>query len=328
VTGTIRIVGRTNGVGIDRDVRLLTDAFAAWTQPPTFSRYRSISPLSRWINLTATSRTRNRDGTVVFLERVTRRWLRSARTFVLIPNQERYPRRLVSDLRHVDHIFCKSAHAHEIFSRHHHSVHLLGFTSADRSLPTVSPDYERFFHLGGGSAAKGTLPLLELWSRHPQWPLLTVVWHRRDRVPHLPPNVHLISDYLADDELRELQNACGIHLCPSVSEGWGHYIVEAMSCRAVTVVTNGAPMNELVRPGRGVLVDAARTQPRKLGYDHFVDTTLLCRAIEQLISAPDREKETLGLAARSWYEQNDSEFRRRLKNLWELNIHSSRSRVL
>ena len=313
----IRIVGRTNGVGIDRDVQLLTDAFDAWTQRPTFSRYRSISPLRRWINPPRWIPASDRDGTILFLERVTTRWLGSARRFVLIPNQERYPERLVRDLRHVQHIFCKSAHARDIFSRHHRSVHFLGFTSFDRRVAGASPDYDRFFHLGGGSSAKGTITLLELWARHPEWPLLTVVWHRRGKMPPIPRNVHIIQEYLPDDELRELQNAHGVHLCPSLSEGWGHHIVEAMSCHAVAVVTNGAPMNELVRPGRGILVDAARTQPRKLGVDHFIDVSLLDHSIDRLIRAPAGEKEAIGRAARQWYDQNHSDFRLRLQDLWQ-----------
>lgn len=311
----IRIVGRTNGVGIDRDVQLLADAFAAWNGRPAFSRYRSLAPWRHWLGPARATRT-GRDDTILFLERVTARWLRSADRFVLIPNQERYPARLVPALRHVQHILCKSVHAVDIFSCHHPSVHFLGFTSVDRRLPDAAPDYDRFFHLGGGSSAKGTPALLELWARHPEWPVLTVVWHRREQVGAVPANVRLIRDYLQDAELRQLQNACGIHLCPSLSEGWGHYIVEAMSCGAVTMVTDGAPMNELVRPDRGILVPAARTQPRKLGVDYFIDVSLLEQRIEQLIRTPLEEKRRLGAAARTWYELNDAAFPVRLQELW------------
>ena len=311
----IRIVGRTNGVGIDRDVQLLADAFATWTGRPAFSRYRSLAPWRHWLRPSGAGGG-GRDDTILFLERVTARWLRSAERFVLIPNQERYPTRLVPALRHVQHILCKSVHAVDIFSRHHPSVHFLGFTSVDRRLPGTSADYDRFFHLGGGSSAKGTSVLLELWARHPEWPVLTVVWHRREEIGTVAPNVELIRTYLHDAELRVLQNACGIHLCPSLSEGWGHYIVEAMSCGAVVVVTDGAPMNELVRPDRGILVPVQRTQPRKLGVDHFVDVTQLEQRIEQLIRAPREEKQRLGAAARSWYDLNHAAFPVRLQELW------------
>jgi hypothetical protein len=35
--GQLHIVARTNGVGIDRDVRLLLDAFSAWRDRPLVS---------------------------------------------------------------------------------------------------------------------------------------------------------------------------------------------------------------------------------------------------------------------------------------------------
>jgi glycosyltransferase involved in cell wall biosynthesis len=306
---TIRVVARTNGVGIDRDVRLLLDAFSAWRERPRFSHYRGISPLRRFFDR------RDPCECIVFLERVTARWLRRAGHYLLIPNQERYPQRLLPLLARIDHILCKSRHAQDVFSVVHPSVHYLGFTSEDRRLPGSEPDYSRFFHLAGGSTLKGTASLLEVWTRHPEWPELTIVTHSREAPPKVPANVRLITRYLADPELRELQNACGIHLCPSRSEGWGHYIVEGMSCGAVTLTTDGPPMNELVRPDRGVLVPWSRSEPRKLGTNFFVDPDAMDRSIGSLIRMPLAEKERIGRAARAWFEANDREFRQRLRQL-------------
>jgi glycosyltransferase involved in cell wall biosynthesis len=309
--GQLHIVARTNGVGIDRDVRLLLDAFSAWRDRPLFSHYRSISPLRRFVGR------RNRDECIVFLERITARWLRRAGRYVLIPNQERYPERLVPLLRHLDHVFCKSRHAVEIFEAHHPSVHYLGFTSVDRRLADARPDYRRFLHLAGSSTLKGTATLLEVWARHPEWPVLTLVQHARNAPRTVPGNVELVTDYLPDAELQALQNACGVHLCPSRSEGWGHYIVEAMSCRAVTVTTDAPPMNELVQPDRGVLVPFRRSEPRKLGINFFVDADALEHALAELISMPAADKARLGDAAREWFEANDRTFRERLRQLTE-----------
>jgi glycosyltransferase involved in cell wall biosynthesis len=306
---SIRIVARTNGVGMDRDVRLLRDAIAELGASPEFSRYRSISPLRRWFDR------RDDEHCIIFLERVTARWLRRAGRYLLIPNQERYPERLVPLLRRIDHVLCKSHHAVEVFAARHPSVHYLGFTSEDRGMPATRPDYTRFLHLAGASNLKGTPTLLEVWSRHPEWPVLTLLMHRRDAPRHVPANVDLIADYLPDDRLRTLQNACGVHLCPSLSEGWGHYIVEAMSCRAVTITTDGPPMNELVSPDRGVLVPVARTEPRKLGTNFHVETDALEAAIEARLNASAEENARLGEAARAWYERNDRAFRERLASL-------------
>jgi glycosyltransferase involved in cell wall biosynthesis len=308
----VRIVARTNGFGIDRDVRILTDALSAFREAPTLSRYRSIAPFRRFYGR------RNERESIVFLERVTARWLRHAGRYVLIPNQERYARRLIPLLRHVDHVFCKSDHAREIFAALHGSVHLLGFTSIDRRLPAAAPDYGRFLHVAGASFLKGTSLLLDLWRRHPDWPVLTVVRRRADGARDVVPrNVEIIEGYLPDDDLRELQNRCGVHLCPSRSEGWGHYIVEAMSCGAVTVVTDAPPMNELIGADRGVAVPYHDSEPRKLGTNYYVDPVRLEAAIAELIERSNSEKAALGGTARQWFEANDRTFRTNLRRLWD-----------
>jgi glycosyltransferase involved in cell wall biosynthesis len=199
--------------------------------------------------------------------------LKGGRHF-LIPNQERFPTRHLGRLKRIDQILCKSRHAEEIFSKHHPVVKYIGFTSEDRGTGD-QPDYSRFFHLAGKSTRKNTSLLLDLWSRHPEWPRLTIVQHPDNAPAAVPGNVDLVSRYLPDGELRKLQNACGIHLCPSLSEGWGHYIVEAMSCRAVTVVTDAPPMNELVDSSRGIVVPFHRSEPRHLGQNFHADPARL-----------------------------------------------------
>ena len=309
---SIRLVARANKVGVDRDVTLLSQALSEWAPEPTFSGYRSISPLRRFFGRP------DPQETLVFLERVTARWLRSAGRYLLIPNQERYPRRLTGLLDRVDHVLAKSRHACEVFAEHHPSVHYLGFTSPDRLLPELEPDYGRFFHLAGGSALKGTEDLLELWARRPDWPTLTLVQHRTDALPdRVPENVELVDRYLPDDELQLLQNRCGIHLCPSRSEGWGHYLVEALSCRAVAVTTDGPPMNEHVGPERGVLVPWVRQEPRKLGTNYYVDPDALEAAVDRLLDESTEEKAARGRAARTWFLYHDRAFRGRLRRLWE-----------
>ncbi|MGH7503299.1 MAG: glycosyltransferase family 4 protein [Longimicrobiales bacterium] len=304
-------MARTNGVGVDRDVRLLLDAFDSFGERPAFSHYRSISPLRRWVGQ------RDPRQWILFLERVTARWLRSAGHYLLIPNQERFARRLVPLLSRIDHILCKTRHAQEVFAPLHPSVRYIGFTSVDRRCLDITPDYSRFFHLAGGSFLKGTEVLFEVWSRHPEWPELTVVRHGGEAPVRVPANVNLVRVYVPDEELQSMQNACGVHLCPSRSEGWGHSIVEAMSCGAVTVTTDGPPMNELIQSERGVLVPWRDSEPRKLGVNYSIDPALLESAIADLIGRPASEKAALGTAARHWFEQNDRAFRANLEQVAE-----------
>ena len=303
---TALILGRSNGVGLDRDAALLAGALEAAgvaVKCPPLKSPRAI--VSREFRADA----------AFHLERVAPWWKWKAKKHLLVPNQERFPRRLLGRLGMIDHVLCKSRHAQQVFSEHHAAVEFIGFTSEDRVLPDAAPDYSRFFHLAGKSTLKNTAALLDLWEKHPEWPVLTLVQHPDNAPARVPPNVDLVSRYLPDDELRAMQNLHGIHLCPSLSEGWGHYIVEAMSCRAVALVTDAPPMNELVAATRGVVVSYERTEPRHLGTNFHIDRERLEKAIGRLAGMPDDEKRNLGSRARDWFLRNDREFRERIAEI-------------
>lgn len=304
---TAIILGRSNGVGLDRDAALLAEALTACgvaVKCPRLRHWRdAISPAFE-------------ADAAFHLERVAPWWWRrKAKTHFLIPNQERFPRRLVGRLGEMDAILCKSQHAREIFSKLHPQVRFIGFTSTDRLDAGVTPDYDRFFHLAGRSTLKNTELLLDLWARHPEWPRLTLIQHPDNAPGSVPANVDLISRYVADEELRTLQNQHGIHLCPSLSEGWGHYIVEAMSCRATTVVTDAPPMNELVTSERGITVPFSRSEPRHLGRNFHADPQAMEETITRLIQMPAAAKQALGEAGRAWFDANHRQFTTRVADV-------------
>lgn len=297
----INIIARTNGVGLDRDVDLVHGCLTAAGHDVTISHCRSISLFRSMFPGSA------KFDANIFLERVFPRWLGSARKNFIIPNQERFPERHIGRLTKIDHILCKSRHAEEIFSRHG-QTEFISFTSTDMLDAAVTKDYQSFFHLAGRSTLKGTETILSLWKKHPEWPLLTLIQCKENAPKTVPNNVRLITDYIPHEEIKRHLNAHGIHLCTSLSEGWGHYIVEAMSCRSVVVTTDAPPMNELVTPATGIPVPYAKSEPRHLGTNFYVDTGKLEQNISRLLLLPTEQKEQYGNAARAWFEKNDATF--------------------
>jgi glycosyltransferase involved in cell wall biosynthesis len=193
----------------------------------------------------------------------------------------------------------------------------LGFSSVDRHDPAVRRKNNTCVHIAGRSVQKGTLALNRVWARHPEWPTLFVYSQKRDMDIAPAANIRWVDGFLDDRELRRVQNTYSMHLCPSEAEGWGHYIVEAMSCKAVVVTTDAPPMNEIVVPSRGVLVPYNRIEPQGLGKSYYVDEGALEEKIAEVLRMGPRERDSLGENAREWYTENDLYFRERLKMLLE-----------
>ena len=305
----LNIIARTNGVGLDRDVDLLHEAATAAGYDVTVSHCRSIPFYAGWFG------SKKRFDANIFLERIFPRWINSAHTNILIPNQERFPERHLSMLKRMDHVFCKSRHAVKIFEKHHPSCHFSGFTSRDLFQAEVPRKHEGVLHLAGRSTLKGTEAIIGQWERHPEWPKLTLLQHKDNAPMTVPRNVNLRTEYLSNEELQKLMNEHPVHLCPSLSEGWGHYIVEAMSCGATVITTDAPPMNELVKEDRGILTAWSKSEQRHLGTNFYVTPDAFENAIKTALRMDEAARPGMGGSARTWMLQNDKTFREKLTNL-------------
>lgn len=298
------LVARNNKYGLTRDAAILGDAIRAAGSGWAFAERGSRSLLDRLLRRPGGRR-------ILHIERAFRDWFGAARENWLIPNQERFPRRQLPRLKRIDRVLAKTRHAVAIYSGLGVPTVYLGFTSPDRMDGAVAKDWSRFLHLAGASTLKGTEDVLALWEAHPEWPELVLVQKAENAPKRVPANVTLRSGYLSDEELRLLQNGCGVHLCPSRSEGWGHYIVEALSVGALVITTDAPPMNEHVDADCGLPVAVATSAPRHLGTDYHVSRAALEAAVEKAIAMPECEKRRLGAAARARFEAIDRDFRER-----------------
>jgi hypothetical protein len=314
----INLIVWDNGVGLSRDLRLLGAALTASGHKVKVSALRrgKLRKVFRPWQLRARiagQRLRGRDvqsfDVNLFLEHVRPEYFAVARLNVLIPNPEWFAPLDAELLHRIDHLLVKTRHAGSIFLERGCATTFIGFTSPDRLDASIARE-RTFFHLAGRSENKNTEPLLALWRKHPEWPLLTVVQNPRTAQPGpAVANIEHRVDYLDDEELKRLQNTSRFHLCPSQTEGFGHYLVEAMSIGAIALTLDAAPMNELIAADRGILVPVARTGTQSLAVTNFFDETSMQAAIERLIGLDESELDRIGAAARIWYEENDRAFR-------------------
>lgn len=321
----IRIISRSNGVGLTRDMALLHDTLTGLghdVMVTTVGHYHSYqSRLARTVAvgraLRAKALGRATCGCDVnfMIERVCPEFFDRARYNVFIPNPEWVRDIWLRFLPRFDLIAVKTHHAALIFMKRGLPVQWVGWLGRDQLDPAVQRA-PRFLHVAGLSPAKGTIRLVRLWARHPEWPVLQVLWHHADaRALEVPANVGLRTARVGDAELRELQNRSRFHLCPSRTEGYGHYIAEAMSVGAVCITTDAAPMNELVTADRGILVAARASGKQNLATVFDFDDASMAAAVERCIAASEDECAAMGARARAWYVASRDEFRRRMAAL-------------
>lgn len=318
----VNLIAWNNGVGLTRDLVLLADAL----RRSGFDVHVTAigrGKLRKWlrpglVRLRAALRRLLKGGprfdVNLMLEHVRPEDFASARINLFVPNPEWCGEVDVALLPRLDGVLVKTRHAERIFDELGARTAFIGFTSDDR-LDASVPREQRFFHLAGRSSNKGTAVLVAAWQRHPEWPVLTILQSPRVARPIEPPaaNIEHRIDYIDEAELRRLQNACRFHVCCSETEGFGHYLVEAMSVGAVVVTTDAEPMNELVDAGRGVCVAYGRTGRQQLATTYFLDPDALEHEVHALLARDAASLDALGAAARRWYVDNHAAFPARLK---------------
>jgi glycosyltransferase involved in cell wall biosynthesis len=325
-TVRVNIIGKSNGVGLARDIDLLAGALQASghevnvTIIDAVQAKRRRSPLAQfamrarlaWGGAGAKAQTAGADINLM-LEHVWLQYLSTAPVNVAVPNPEWFDRHDRRFLAEVDNVWAKTAYTRELFRALGCDTTYIGFDSDDRYERGVAKQ-RTYFHLAGKSTMKGTDRLVRVWQRHPEWPRLILVQHKDGgAVPLGMPNIDARVGYLSDQELRTLQNESLFHLCLSLTEGWGHYIVEAMGVGAVTITVDARPMNELVEADRGVLVPYRGTGTQRLATTYQFDEAGLEAAIERTIAMSDEECARLGARARAWFGDNKRGFTGRLE---------------
>lgn len=248
----------------------------------------------------------------IFLAQCVPSWFSKAKLNWFIPNPEHCHASL-KDIKKFDLILCKTKECLRIFKRLNKNTYYLGFTSIDRHEPLIAKDFSKYIHVAGKSGTKGTVEVLQAWRNHLEFPDLILIKHTEINA-QIPRNVKLIKERIPEASLIGLQNECGFHLCPSKTEGFGHYIMEGMAAEAVIISTNGPPMNEFIKDKR-CLVKYKKKGQRKLGITYTIDEKHLASVIKALQKLPHEELRKIGQNNRQEYLRRTAEFKQNFENL-------------
>jgi glycosyltransferase involved in cell wall biosynthesis len=258
----------------------------------------------------------------IFLETVSKILFKYADINVLIPNQEWYYKNWIPYLEEIDYIFVKTEYAENLFKSLVHTrkdiVKMIGWKSLDRESQNCSMDFNHFLHLCGRSKHKQTQLMIDYWEQ--DFPKLTIVYSPRDVMIKQRSdltNIEYITHRLSEEELTKLMNKCGIHLCCSETEGYGHYIHEGKSCGAVVITTNGQPMKNYVDDTMGFVVKSCdkKLLKKHLGSRYIIDMDDFKETIKKIQNTDIKLLKKMGQNARDSYLKESKYFDNMIKDV-------------
>jgi len=212
-----------------------------------------------------------------------------------------------------------------------------------------SKDYSVMVHMAGQSFLKGTYTLLKSWVKYNLESKSTLLisradspgdkeylgywkslpsdkissWRGIEMEAEMYKNI-IFTKHIADKDA--LYSITGVFICPSVTEGYGHYINEGRATKSVVITTDYSPMNELVTPDTGVLIPVSKQIPIK-NYMHwvkFLSTEVkasivseedLCECIQQVENLTESQKQKMGDKSYSMYTNDTLFFEESMRKL-------------
>lgn len=255
-----------------------------------------------------------------FLEHICPNLLQNSECNIYIPNLEFINKNdlKLMKTKYINHVIAKTQHSYEMLSSLlDNKVFKWNWTSIDRKISRINPDFNQYLHIKGKSKYKNSQLILQIWLRHPEWPMLHIA-HNGDinkngflEINHpllIKDNITLYQYELDKTTLESLMNRCGNHICPSETEGYGHYINEARSVGAVIITTNAAPMNEFITKNYGFSVTPREYKTNGLGTYFKIDECDLEKTIQNCIDTSWESKFVQSDLGKELFKQNDKLF--------------------
>lgn len=220
------------------------------------------------------------------------------------------------EIQQLDLVLCKTKECLRIFKPISKDVYYLGFTSLDCLRPDIKKKYITYLHVAGNSPMKGTEEVFYSWLTHPELSQLILINHR-STATIAPKNIKLFNKSISRDSLMSLQNECGIHLCPSKTEGFGHYLMEGMSAEAVVITTDAPPMNEFIKDKRCLVKHKKKTGKQEYATTYSINEKELMKIIKTIQQLSHKELRDIGKTNRNEYLRRKNEFKQNLEKLMQ-----------
>lgn len=267
----------------------------------------------------------------IFLEVINPALFPYARRNIWIPNPEWTYKSWEPYLHMVNEIWVKTHEALHMFTELTPTkVRYIGWTSIDKVMPPKK-NYHKAIVPVGKNIYRNPKAIFQAYSRfkttkpgmYSALPELHVVYSPQAITITVPPHIAdkvILHETLKENQYDELLRECGVCICTSLSEGFGHAINEAMSAGCNLILSPISPFTkDLVGE---VQVGAFYAKPLEVvphpnTFGILVDTSVdsLLEAIEEYVDTNFRERKLGSEVVRQVYEDRHKNWIENMKQL-------------
>lgn len=265
----------------------------------------------------------------VFIEVITPSLLTYAAKNIWIPNHEWTRQTWQPYASMVDEVWVKTHEGEKIFRETWglENVRYIGWTSIDKVQPEKK-NYSKAIVPTGKNMWRNPKPIIQAYMRifqqdpsgYRNLPELHIVYSPKQvRIPPLPEylsdKIKLHAELLPEAEYDALLQECGLCICMSAAEGFGHAINEAMSTGSVLMLSPIDAFRELTDNAIWVSNSKVTPHPECLGNLEDVDVSSLVESLHMYNAAHIVWRQSMGNFARAEYEKRHAAFVARMEDV-------------
>ena len=241
---------------------------------------------------------------------------------IWIPNAEWTYQTWKPYAKMVDEIWVKTKDAVKIFSDWEWEcvVRYIGWSSIDKVMPSQK-NFAKALVPVGNNIWRNPKPIIQAYmqiqSKHPHiWPALPEIHivHSPTRVPlaEIPESIRskvvLHSGFMEEKEYDALVQECGLSICMSAAEGFGHAVNESMSAGCIQMLSPINPFTELSTGAIWVSNKKVTPHPQCLGVLEDVDVQSIIEGLVFYLNQNPELKNEASASSRREYEERHQTF--------------------
>ena len=258
----------------------------------------------------------------IFIELVNPALFISASRNIWIPNPEWTYKTWLPYMQMFDEIWVKTYEARDIFSQYvsEEKIRYIGWTSIDKIYPeSKKKDYGKAIVLVGKNIYRNPKPILKAYydiylkdrALFEKLPELHIP-HKKNEINFFMPtelsDKVFLKDVLSEEEYDKLLHECGLAICISACEGFGHAVNEAMSTGCNLILSNIKPFHELTSQALWGYELQTITHPTCLGLIVDTSSQSIRSALTTYSETPLKHKKNKSELIRQEYEKRHRNF--------------------